>query len=62
MIIFVDIAQCLRRNQDLIGLLLCTGFSYCLAFSPTTADGEGDLPTIVALSITKRSTFDLFLK
>ena len=41
MIIFVDNAQCLRRKQDLVGVLLSTGFSYCLAFSPTTADGEG---------------------
>ena len=41
MCIFVDNAQCLHKKQDLVGLLLSTAKSYCLAFSPTTADGEG---------------------
>ena len=38
--IFVDNAQCLRKKQNLAGLLSAAK-SYCLAFSPTIADGEG---------------------
>ena len=34
-------AQCLHKKQDLAGLLLSKAKSYCLAFSPTIADGGG---------------------